>query len=257
MKIAPILILSLTPALLWAQAPVERNPWKSAPPELPEAVKQAKVLSRKVAQPASGTAGRLIVEEIETPLFPAPAPALEVAGPGLSAEERAARRAKEPNELRLFSPTVVVHENGLSLVRWWTADRTTGYQEYTAWVKLDLSSISACGDLSVGRCCYLLMPVMRHAGDRFASKEQIPDLSSFKLPTDIVLTKGDIANKEALEPLRALLEKYDTEGGLIASTAAAQKADLEARIAWEAAHPEAPQDTVIKFWAVGPPPAAK
>jgi hypothetical protein len=48
----------------------------------------------------------------------------------------------------------------------------------------------------------------------------------------------------------ALLAKYDTESGLIQSTAAAILADQEARRVWEADNPQPPEDSVIRFWPI-------
>ena len=238
----------------WGQETAQRNPWKAAPLEMPEAVAKARVKARTILKGAGGAGnGNLVVEVIEPPVLVAPIPAMAQPVVPLSEEElaaRAARRATEPNEFRLFSPSVVVYQNGISLIKWWTADRLTGYQEYSAFVKLDLSSIFACGDLTVGRRRYCIMATTHHASDRFVAQVKPPALTDFKEPTDIILTQGDSTNQEALEPLMALLSKYDNESGLIESTAAAIKADQEARKTWEAANPEPPIDSVIRFWPI-------
>jgi len=221
---------------------------------MPEAVAKARVQARTVLKGAGGPeGGNLIVEVIEPPFLVVPAPPVAQPFALLSEEElaaRAARRAAEPNEFRLFSPSVVTYDNGISLISWWTADRKTGYQEYSAFVNLDLSSIFACGDLTVGRRRYCMMAMGHKASDRFVAQVKPPAPTDFKEPTDIILTKGDSTNQDALEPLMALLTKYDAESGLIESTAAAIKADQEARKIWEAANPEPPTDSVIRFWPI-------
>lgn len=258
MKTALILTCCFLPTLGWGQETAKRNPWKAAPLEMPEAVAKARVQARTVVLKGAGgpEGGNLIVEVTEPPVLVAPAPPVARQIAPLSEEElaaRAARRAAEPNEIRLFSPTVVIFDNGISLVRWWTADRKTGYQEYSAWVKQDLSSINACGDLTVGRTRYCMLSMVRRATDRFTGQFKPPALTDFKENTNIILTSGDSENQDAMRPLMALLAKYDSEGAQIEATAAAIKADQEARLAWEAweaAHPEPVADTVIKFWPV-------
>ena len=244
----------LSPITGMGQETAKHNPWKAVPPEMPEAVAKARVQARTVLKGAGGPrGGNLIIEVIEPPVLEAPATPAAIPVAPLSGEElaaRAARRAAEPNEFRLFSPSVIVYDNGVSLIKWWTADRKAGYQEYSAFVNLDLSTIFACRDLTVGRRRYCIMAVTHHASDRFAAEAKPPGLTDFKDPTDIILTKGDPTNQEALEPLMALLSKYDTESGLIESTAAAINADQEARSAWEKAHPPRPEDVVIKFWPI-------
>ena len=165
---------------------------------------------------------------------------------------QAARRTLEPNELLLFSPTVVIYENGISQVRWGSVDRLKGYQQYAAFVRLDLQAINACPDLIVGRRCYCLMPMMFHATDRMVWEWKAPAISSFKEPTDIVLVEGDPGNKTALEPLLALLSYFDENGPQLKETAALIKADQKARAVWEAEHAnDPPQNSVIRFWTDG------
>lgn len=97
---------------------------------MPEAVAKARVQARTVLKGAGGSGGgNLILEVIEPPFLVAPVPPVAQPAAPLSEEElaaRAARRAAEPNEFRLFSPSVIVYDNGISLIKWWTADRLTG-----------------------------------------------------------------------------------------------------------------------------------
>ncbi len=257
MKAASIVILSLTfPVLSAQELATERNPWKAAPPVVPEAVMNARVTAQTVLKGGGGAGGGdLIIQRIERPVFPpkAPVPAPVIVPP---TEEqlaaRAAHRASEPNVLLLFSPTIVVFRDGLSLVRWGSVDRLKGYQQYAAFVRLDLSAIYACPDLTVGRTRYCMMPIMFHATDRMVRQWKAPDPASFKEPTDIVLVEGDPNNKAALEPLLALLSHFDTNLPELQATATAIKADQEARTAWEAEHAnDPPENTVIRFWTDG------
>ena len=214
----------------------------------------ARVKAQTVLNGGGEKGGDLIIQRIdpptsrEVPPAPVQSPLAEVSK--LTREQWAARRAAEPNELQLFSPTVIVHGNGVSMVRWGAVDKLEGYRQYAAWVRLDLSSIYACGDVIVGRRRYCMMPMLFHATDRMAQQWKAPAPAEFNLPTDIILAEGDPDNKIALEPLLALLERYDTDGDQIAATAAAIKADQEARAAWEKAHPQKPEDVVIKFWPI-------
>ena len=137
------------------------------------------------------------------------------------------------------------------MVRWGAVDPLVGYRQYAAWVRLDLSSIYACGDVITGRRRYCLMPMLFHATDRMAQQWKAPAPGDFKLTTDILLAEGDSENKTALEPLFALLNKYDTEGAQMEYHAAALKQDQADRAAWEAAHPAPPENTVIRFWTTG------
>lgn len=255
MKVVHLLILFLIPVVLSAQETTPVNPWKAAPPVVPEAVLNARVTAQTVLKGGGGAGGGdLVIQRIERPVFP---PKVAVTAPVIvppTQEElaaRAARRALEPNVLLLFSPTVVIYRDGISLVSWGSVDRFKGYQQYAAWVRLDLSAIYACPDLTVGRTRYCMMPMMFHATDRMAQQWKAPAASSFKEPTDIVLAQGDPTNKAALEPLLALLAKFDSDGETLQATAAAIKADQEARAAWEAANPAPPENTVIRFWTDG------
>ena len=254
MKSALLLTCCFLPTLGWGQEIPSVNRWKAAPMVVPEVVAKAQLLNRKVIKGGGQGGGDLILERIAEPVFPKAALAQEVVKTPPTLEELealAARRAAEPNELLLFSPTVVVFENNLSLVKWWSADAITGYQEFSAWVRLDLSSINACGDLTVGRRRYCMMSTMYHAADRSAGKFKAPALTDFKEDSDILLTKGNPANTAAIEPLKALLAKYDTERGLIESTAAAIKADQDERRDYEAKYPSPPENTVIRYWTPG------
>jgi hypothetical protein len=254
MKTVAYLLLAVAPTFLSAQEPAtERNPWKAAPPAVPEEVLKARIHAQTVLPGASGIAGgNLILQRIEPPSFKAPARVKEPVKPARSftAEELASRRAAEPTDLQLFSPTVVVYPNGISMVRWGAVDKLTGYRQFAAWVRLDLSTIYAAGDVTVGRRRYCMMPMMFHATDRMVRDWKAPAPPDFKLPTDIILAEGDPENKTALEPLHALLERYDSAGDQIAEAAAAMKEEQEARAAWEKAHPQKPEDAVIKFWPI-------
>ena len=254
MKTASLLLLCLIPVTGQSQETPPVNRWKAAPLPVPEVVAKATVLNRQVVKGGGQGGGDLILERIAAPVFAKVVPAPEVVRTPPTPEELeacAARRAAEPNELLLFSPTVVVFENNLSLVKWWSADATTGYQEFAAWVRLDLISINACGDLTVGRRRYFMMSMMYHAADRSAGKIKAPALTDFKADSDILLIKGNPANTAALEPLKLLLTKYDSERGLIESTAAAIKADQDARRDYETKYPSPPENTVIRYWNSG------
>ena len=228
MKAASLVILSLAPAILSAQeSTAERNPWKAAPLIVQEAVMNARVTAQTVLKGGGGEkGGDLIIQRIERPVFP-PKVAASASGvvPPTPAEmaARAARRALEPNSLLLFSPTVVIYGNGISLVRWGHIDRFQGYQPYAAWVRLDLSAIYACPDLTVEHTRYCMMPMMFHATDRMVQQWKAPAVSSFKEPTDIVLAEGDPDNKAALQPLLALLSHFDANLPQLQQTAAASK----------------------------------
>ena len=201
MKAASILILFFAPVFLPAQETAwERNPWKAVPPLLPDAVINARVTAETVLKGGGEEGGDFIIQRIERPVFThkptVPAPLVVPRTKGELAA-RTARRALEPNELLLFSPTVVIYENGISQVRWGSVDRLKGYQQYAAFVRLDLQAIDACPDLIVGRRCYCLMPMMFHATDRMVWEWKAPAISSFKEPTDIVLVEGDPGNKNS------------------------------------------------------------
>ena len=147
---------------------------------------------------------------------------------------------------------MIVFRGGLSLVRWGSVDRLMGYQPYAAFVKMDLTAVEACREVIVGPRRYCLMPVIFQATDRMAQQWKAPAADSFKQPTDIVLTEGSPENQLALEPLVALLARFDAEGPALEKIAVAMRENQAARAAWEAAHAgDPPQDTVIKFWTAG------
>ncbi len=254
MKITLLLILSVIPSLAWAQEGPLPNPWKVAPLEMPEAVTAARVKAQTVKLGGGTAGGHLVMQVIEPPALAPSAPVPAVAAPRLTLEDRAAKRVASPAQTQcLFLPTVVVYDHGISLVRWWP-DRTkqgvTDGPEYLAWVKLDLSSINGCGDFTAGKRHYTLLPTLSRAKPPFAGPLKPPALTDFRKKSDIILAVGDSTNKDAMEPLMALLAKYDAEGHLIEAADAAIKADQKAREAWEKANPELPTHTVIKFWQV-------
>lgn len=256
MKSQFLLIMFMIPSALLSQDAVPANPWKAASPALPEAVLNARVTAQNVLKGGGGAGGGdLVIQRIERPVFPAKAASQAPVIVPLTQEQlaaRSARRNSEPNELLLFAPTIVIFRDGLSLVRWGCVDRLKGYQQYAAFIRLDLSAIYACPDLTVGRTRYCMMPIMFHATDRMVQQWKAPDPSSFKEPTDIVLVEGDHNNKSALKPLLALLAKFDSDGAQLKETAAIINADREARAAWEAEHAnDPPVNTVIRFWTDG------
>lgn len=250
MKSNILLLLCLFPCILPAQDVADQNPWEPVKPELPKAIKDAAVLSRWVLRPATMTEGRVVIEEIAPPQFPRPVDKPLATAVPLSADSWTFRKAAAFSELRLFSPTVILTDSSYSLVRWWSADPFTGYQEFAAWVDCDLSSINACGDLTVGSRRYCLMASARHAKDRFTGLVDVPSSAAFQEKGGIILIKGNSANLEAMEPLSALLAKYEKEGPAILAADAAIKADNAARAAWEKAHPRKPREKVIKHWVV-------
>lgn len=262
MKISPLLTICLSPALGWAQEIPQRNPWQAAPVEIPEAVTKARVKAQTVTKGGGKGGGNLVVQVIEPPAFdavtPVPAPVVK----RLSAEERAAKIAAAKNE-RMFLPTVVIYDNGISLVRWWPTEKP-GEQEYFAWVNLDLSSIGSCGGFTVGQRRYNMLPLLTRGKKPLAIHRGVatqelpavpgkltpPALTDFKKETDIILAAGDPNNQDAMEPLLGLLAKYDTEGKLIEAAYTAIREDQKARTAWEKANPEPTTDTVIKIWEI-------
>jgi hypothetical protein len=255
MKIALFLSVFLLPLPGFCQESPPINPWKAAPPVVPVEVMNARVTGQTVLKGGGGAGGGdLIIQRIERPVFP-PKLAVPAVVPQVPTKEalaaRTARLALEPNELRLFSPTIVLFGDGVSLVRWGSSDGVKGYQQYAAWVRLDLSAINACPDLTVGRRRYCLMPMVFHATDRMVQQWKAPAPDSFQETTDIVLAEGDLENTASLEPLHALLAKFDSEGASIATAAAAIKAAHAARVSWEAANPAPPENTVIRFWTDG------
>jgi hypothetical protein len=94
------------------------------------------------------------------------------------------------------------------------------------------------------------MASARHAKDRFTGLVDVPSSAAFQEKGGIILIKGNSANLEAMEPLSALLAKYEKEGPAILAADAAIKADNAARAAWEKAHPRKPREKVIKHWVV-------
>ena len=260
MKMSSLLTICLSPCLGWAQD-IPRNPWKAALLEIPEAVTNARVKAQTVAKGGGTGGGNLVVQVIEPPAFIPVTPVLAPAVPRLSAEERAAKISAAKNE-RMFLPTVVIYDNGISLVRWWPIENT-GEQEYFAWVNCDLSSIGSCDGFTVGKRHYSMLPLLTHGKKPLATHRgaavqehpavgelKPPALTDFKKKTDIILSAGDPNNKDAMEPLLGLLAKYDTEGKLIEAADKAVKEDQKARAAWEKANPEPITDTVIKFWEI-------
>ena len=252
MKITLFLTGFIIPTLGWAQESPRLNPWKVATLEMPEAVINARVKAQTVKLGGGTAGGHLVMQVIEPPALVPVVPVPTTAASRLTLEDRAAKRAASPPHTEcLFMPTVVVYDNGISLIRWWpdcSKRDSTGGQEYLAWVNLDLSSINGCGDFMAGKRHFTLLPTLSRAKTPFTGPLKPPALSDFRRKSDIILTAGDSTNKDAMEPVMALLAKYDTEGQLIVAADATIKADQKAQAAWEKANPEPPTHTVIKFW---------
>jgi hypothetical protein len=102
----------------------------------------------------------------------------------------------------------------------------------------------------VKKCRYLLMPSVWSAADRFAAKRKAPTLEEFKGADNIILVKGDAKDKATLEPLLALLEKYDAEGPRMDAAHAAAKVRQAEQAAWEAVHPAPVEEMTVRFWPV-------
>jgi hypothetical protein len=223
------------------------NPYRVAPPELPEAVKQAVILEEAVTQ-GGLSKGKVTIQRVVPPLLPPLPEAQVVQSPAPDGEWRAALRATAPLELRLFAPTVICYADGLSFVRWTTSKG----EMFEAWTKMpDLSSIYAAGDFTVERCRYLMMPLMFQGNTRAAGPLKLPDLTQFKQPTDVILVRGDPANAAALTPLMGLLEMVERDGAMIAAAAKAHQEAAAAATAWEKANPPPDRpDVVIKVWPI-------
>ncbi len=220
---------------------------RPAPREMPAAVKNARVLSQVVAPGAAGGAP-LTVSLIEPPTLPVPAAHPRVVA-AFTDEQRAAIRAAEPLLLLNFAPTIEVYPGGVSLVHWGMVDAEKGYQEFEAWVPLDLTSITIVGDLEVGRTRYSVMGFAYPATGSAPAREA-PAAQALAGAYD--LAKGDPANAAALEPLRALLAIYKQEGAQLAATHAALQARQQEVEQWERGNPEPPRPAEIRLWSMEP-----
>ena len=215
--------------------------------EIPAAVKEARVLSQVAAPQAAGGAP-LTISLIEPPLLPAPTPQPRVVA-AFTEEQRAAIRAAAPLQILNFAPTIMVYPDGVSLVQWGIVDKVKSYQEFTAWVPYDLTSISLAGDVEVGRTRYSVMGFAHPVTDR-AREQDVPTAAD--LGGGYRLTKGDPANEAALEPLRALLAVYAAEGQKLTATYAALQARQLAWEQWEKENPEPPRPVEIRLWRIEP-----
>jgi hypothetical protein len=249
MKCFPLLAALSVFTPIYGEEPVSRpvNPYRAAPPELPEAVIKAGILDEAVTK-GGPSQGKVTIQRIAPPILPPVPEPIEVSKQVISPEWRAALRAAAPIELRLFSPTIICYPDGVSFIRWFSPQGDT----YEAWTKTpDLNSVYAAGDFTVERRRYLMMPLLLPGNTRAAGPLKLPDPGQFKLPSDVVLVRGDSTDAAALEPLFGLLEMYDRDRDQIVAAAKAQQEAAEAQAAWEKANPTpATPDILIKVWPI-------
>jgi hypothetical protein len=249
MKTTQLLLTLLAPALAWAQESPPALALRQESHVLPAEVSAAAVQAQTFVKGGADGAD-LTIQVIAPPVLEPAAPAPNLKAASVSPEERAARRAKAPLEYRMFNPTITVHVNGISYIQWWVVDAGGGLQDYAAWSSLNLSDAGSCKDLDVGRRRYHMLAVPQPASLRAVSQQKAPAAEQFKGTSGFILVKGDANNKDAMEPLIALHEKYAKEGDQIAADAAALKVAQKEAETWHKAHPAVPQDTVIKMWPV-------
>ncbi len=251
MNPASLYLILLTPSVLLAQNDPEKyvNPYRPALPEAPAEVAAAKAVSQTV-QRDGATGGTVTLQVIEPPVFAAPETRAVAPTALKSEEERAALGAAMPSEFKLFAPSVVLFPNGVSLVHWSHPDWTRFPRQLDAWVQLDLESIESVGDLTVGKCCYVMMPAVFPANPRLQEQYSVPELEAFRAANGIIMLEGDAMDAPAMEPLHALLVEYSEKGGLIVSSHEQRKAMQKEQAEWEAANPTPPQSLTVKFWTV-------
>lgn len=251
------------------------------PKEFTKEVAEAPVQARAVAPRAGERGANLVMELVAPPVSTGTTASSTTAKPvpvrPWTAEEREARRSAAPDHILLFSPTVTLSGSGMSRVAWSATlpDPAGGpprFEDYIVWVPVNLESIRAVGDLSVGKTRWLLTPSLIKARspqtaanpdggpakpvpvNHQSSTINIPKWEDFKGPGGsagaILVEKGNPDLIEALEPVMALTAKYQdpAESARIAEDFAKMTAIQAAAEAWAREHPEPVRDTVIKFW---------
>lgn len=255
-----------------------------APKEFSKEVAEAPVHARAIAKQAGERGANLVMELVAPPAadadeVPSSSPARPVNVAPWTAEEREARRAAAPDRILLFTPSITLFDGGISRIAWSATFPNPGggpprFEDYVVWAPVNLESIRAVGDLMVGKTRWLLSPSVTKAASQpqtaspakgtspggsinhQPSAINSPTLADFNGPGgpsgSILVEKGNAELSEGLEPVMALMAKYQdpAERARIAEDFAKMTAMQAAAEAWAKEHPEPVRDTVIKFWPV-------
>ena len=219
-----------------------------APKEVPSAVAAARVEAEvKVKSGAGG--GNLIMRRITPPaLVVEPQPPREVSTEASEERIEAEETARvTDHSTKWFIPSIEIHPDGFSLVRWQAWGRELGWRSFEAWVALDLTSIDGCGRFTVGNTTYELIPNTYRPPD--SANRSVPPKAG-EMPEGYFLTQGDANDQEGMEPLLAVIQLYAQEGDDIVQR---HQQIVQRRVAWERWKEENPKpvtDTVISFWPI-------
>ena len=155
---------------------------------------------------------------------------------GGSAVEEPPRAPLPPARFIMMGATIYDHR--ISLANW--ADPATG-ANYEALCRFDLGLLSGIGDfISEGKPVSLVLVHSHSPARDFPGLAQIPE-------GGMVLLAGDPDSASGMAPILALRDLIMAEKGRLTDFQAARRAEREARIAWEKAHPPIPRDEVYWF----------
>jgi hypothetical protein len=212
----------------------------------PEVANSPILLETKHQLKGSLAGNRLVIQKIAPPVFPAREVATAQREEGAQLPARPKKIAVK--EYRVFSPTVTIFPNGLSHVAWGVLEAPGNWQNYEAWVAVDLSTVEACGDIADGDVQYFLSPSVLPAGLKYAARLSPPKAG--ELGGDFLLIKGDASKSKAMSPLLTLLAVYKQDAAKIKADFDSRQAEQAARAAWLRENPEPARDTVLKFWEI-------
>jgi len=230
-RIIPALAALVPLAPAWGQEPASVAP---APP----AAVQFEVQSSRTVQDG----GRKITIQQVRPPDRSAVPRVVV--PALTPEEIAIKRVHyQPS--RIVWLTATTYPGGWNYLEW---RGNSAEERFAAWSRADCRLFSAIGEfhLENDRTRYLVITTIRRA------KEQ----NSLQPPTSpvpgdgpgFVLTKGDADNSGAINPIAAVHRISRTEADQLRLRLEERERKRMEDKAWQAAHPVAPRDVVIRFW---------
>ena len=219
-----------------------------SPKEIPSAVAAARVEAEVRVKNSSG-GGSLIMRRIQPPaLVLEPLRPREVSTDASEEHIETEETTRVTNlSTKWFIPSIELHPDGVSLVRWQAWGRELGWRSFEAWVALDLSSIDGCGRFTVGNTTYELIPNTYRPPD--SANRGVPPKAG-EMPERYLLTQGDANDQEGMEPLLAVIQLYAQEGDDIVQR---HQQIVQRRAAWERWKEENPKpvtDTVISFWPI-------
>ena len=230
------------------------NDGTSPPPPPPKVLPEFRIISTEEIPMEKR---KLIVNRVENPGFPDPAPrtlapasvdpaALEAFK---NSPEYQAMQEHAANTTNLFlSATVVDHR--ATLLRWWDKGK-----EYQAWSNVDFNYLTGFASFSKGDRHFVTFMGVGNIDSGKLRGESI-----FRIPADLPegapqfrMIQGMAGDSEGYEAIAALHELFATDGERLRQAYELREARRREAEAELRANPPVPKDIVLNFWDVDPP----